>query len=153
MMGWGRKIVGRLLGAVPLFVAIILYGHDTFMQEWEGRFGYGQVEDYGLPQEVMEQFMSYDMDANGYIDPYEFSLLQYHITQVSVTLPVACHLSIACPTTPWVKGGAHVGLGCLRSSKCLTSGDEIGVKWSNVPILDEDGQEFTAQIIGIMGVS
>jgi hypothetical protein len=113
MMGWGRKIVGRLLGAVPLFVAIILYGHDTFMQEWEGRFGYGQVEDYGLPQEVMEQFMSYDMDANGYIDPYEFSLLQYHITQVSVTLPVACYFNapINCmPQHPvgkgWGKGGA-----------------------------------------------
>lgn len=77
------KTVCLWLGFTPLLIVLGFYWHQTLFLEYEGLFGYGQVEDYGLPAALMDQFRLYDTNADGYIDPYEFSFLQYHLDQVS----------------------------------------------------------------------
>lgn len=81
--GAGWKKISQFVGFTPLFIVFLFYWHETLLIEYEGQFGYGQVEDYGLPAEMMELFRSYDSDANGYIDPYEFSFLQENLEQAS----------------------------------------------------------------------
>ena len=74
----------QLLCLVPLLTLIIFYWSQTAILEWEGLFGYGEVQDYGLPGAVMEQFRLFDSNADGCIDPYEFSLLKHHLDVVSM---------------------------------------------------------------------
>ena len=77
---WGRTC--QLLGIIPLVVLVLMYWGQTLVLEWESRFGYGEVEDYGLPDTLMDQFRAYDTDASGCIDPMEFSMLRYQLEQV-----------------------------------------------------------------------
>ena len=74
--------VYQAVGFLPLLLGVVLYWGQTLVVEWEGQFGYGQVENYGLPAALMEQFRFYDSDANGFIDPFEFSILIQHLDQV-----------------------------------------------------------------------
>ncbi len=75
-------LVSQFLGSLPFFFLILLYWADTIVIELEGQFGYGQIQDYGLPPGLMEQFRLYDANADGYIDPYEFSYLEPILYQV-----------------------------------------------------------------------
>lgn len=78
-----RKKWRKIFCFLPLFLVVVAYWGQTLLLEWEGQFGYGQVKEYGLPESIMEQFRLYDSDANGYLDPYEFSVLQQHFNEVS----------------------------------------------------------------------
>ena len=82
----GRTKCSRYLyqffGSLPLIAVVVLYWGQTLVIEWEGHFGYGHSKDYGLPAPLMERFRFYDSDADGYIDPYEFSFLQQDLNKV-----------------------------------------------------------------------
>ena len=80
--GWTK--IGQFVGFGPLLLVLCMYWGETLLLEYEGHFGYGQVDDYGLPAALMEQFRSYDTDADGFIDPYEFSFLLNQLEQVYI---------------------------------------------------------------------
>ena len=78
-----RELSKTIFLSVPLLLLVILYWGQALVLEWEGIFGYGEVEDYGLPGDVMEQFRLFDSNADGSIDPHEFSILIHHLNVVS----------------------------------------------------------------------
>ena len=80
---WLGKAFSHLICFTPIFLVLVVYFHETVLLEYEGQFGYGRVDDYDLPAQLMEQFMAYDSDASGCIDPYEFSFLQDHLELAS----------------------------------------------------------------------
>ncbi len=79
-----RKKSWSLVGFIPLVLVLSLYWSDSLLLEYEALFGYGQAKDYGLPSQLMEQFRMYDTNADGFIDPDEFSFLQHHLDQVDI---------------------------------------------------------------------
>ena len=78
-----KELAKNIFLSVPLLLLVILYWGQALVLEWEGIFGYGEVEDYGLPEDIMEQFRLFDSNADGFIDPYEFSILKQHLDMVS----------------------------------------------------------------------
>ena len=62
----------KLLVALPIAIALVLYHLPTIMDEYEAWYGYGDARVYDLPPGVMDQFRVYDVNGDGYLDPYEF---------------------------------------------------------------------------------
>ena len=60
------------LAGIPLIAALLLYYAPTVIDEYYAYFGYGSVPMYELPPGVMDVFRVYDVNADGFIDPYEF---------------------------------------------------------------------------------
>ena len=60
------------LAGLPLLAALLLYYAPTVVDEYYAYFGYGSVPMYELPPGVMDVFRVYDVNADGFIDPYEF---------------------------------------------------------------------------------
>ena len=60
---------------LPLVVALGLYFAPSLLDEYEARFGYGEMPTFDLPPGVMDQFRVYDMNGDGSIDPFEFVVL------------------------------------------------------------------------------
>ena len=70
-----KVLLFQLICAIPLVVLSLAFLGDDIRTFWEMTYGYGSVPDYGLPAHIMEQFAQYDGDANGCIDPEEFSIM------------------------------------------------------------------------------
>lgn len=75
-----RSLLLKVVGTIPLLLAIVLYFGPSFISEWEAYFGYGSVPSYDLPPTVMHQFRLYDMDGDGYLDPYEFERMMHRLS-------------------------------------------------------------------------
>lgn len=82
------------LASLPILIAIVCYFIPTLRTEYEVRYGYGQVANYQLASNILDQFRMHDLNGDGRIDPYEFAnLLQTGILgTVNVSEPVSVGL-------------------------------------------------------------
>ena len=71
-----------MIYSLPLVLVVTLYWSQTLLDEWEGYFGYGHVEDFGLTSLMAEEFRNFDFNADGCIDPGEFYMLRQHFDKV-----------------------------------------------------------------------
>ena len=70
-----RAALVKVLGTTPLFLALVFYLGPRIISEWEAYFGYGSAPVYDVPSSVLHQFRLFDIDGNGFLDPYEFERL------------------------------------------------------------------------------
>ena len=63
------------LASLPILIAIVCYFIPTLRTEYEVRYGYGQVANYQLASNILDQFRMHDLNGDGRIDPYEFANL------------------------------------------------------------------------------
>ena len=71
------SVLIKLLGTVPLLAAIIFYCGPQIISEWEGYFGYGHTPSYDVAPSVLHQFRLFDVNGDGFLDPYEFERLTH----------------------------------------------------------------------------
>jgi len=71
----GRVMIFQLICAIPLiFVTLFVTRHDL-LNFLEMKYGYGTMQNYGLPDGVMKKFNEFDTDLSGCIDPEEFAMM------------------------------------------------------------------------------
>ena len=74
-----RPVLVKVLGTIPLLLALMLYLGPRIISEWEAYFGYGSAPTYNVPTSVLHHFRRFDGDGNGFLDPYEFqSFMEQH---------------------------------------------------------------------------
>ena len=62
----------HVLASIPLLLAVLAYNAPTILSEYAAYYGYGEAPSYDLPPGVMDAFRTYDVDGDGFLDPYEF---------------------------------------------------------------------------------
>ena len=76
----------NVLLALPIAIGLALYNYKTIHDELQAWRGYGLAAMHeGVSDEVLNQFRMYDVNGDGYIDPYEFDQL---IRNVNLEMPV-----------------------------------------------------------------
>ena len=74
-----HPVLVKVVGTIPLLLALMLYLGPRMISEWEAYFGYGAAPTYNVPTSVLHHFRRFDSDGNGCLDPYEFqSFLEQH---------------------------------------------------------------------------
>ena len=71
----GKHSRWNWLASLPIVFAAIFYFVPTMRSEYEARYGYGQVANYQLASNILDQFRMHDLNGDGKIDPYEFANL------------------------------------------------------------------------------
>lgn len=69
-----RSVLVKVVGTIPLFLALMFYLGPRIISEWEAYFGYGSAPTYNVPSSVLHHFRRFDADGNGFLDPYEFQI-------------------------------------------------------------------------------
>ena len=72
-----RSVLVKLLGTLPLLAALVFYCGPQIISEWEAYFGYGRTPSYDVPPSVLHQFRLFDVNGDGFLDPYEFERLSH----------------------------------------------------------------------------
>jgi hypothetical protein len=62
----------HVLASIPLLLALLAYNAPTILSEYLAYYGYGEAPSYELPPGVMDAFRTYDLNGDGFLDPYEF---------------------------------------------------------------------------------
>ena len=70
-----RSVLVKLLGTLPLIAALVFYMGPQIISEWEAYFGYGHTPSYNVPPSILHQFRLFDVNGDGFLDPYEFEKL------------------------------------------------------------------------------
>lgn len=74
-----RSVIIKLVGTLPLIAALIFYLGPRIIAEWEGYFGYGHTPSYNVPPSILHQFRLFDVNGDGFLDPYEFERLSHQL--------------------------------------------------------------------------
>ena len=70
-----RSVLVKLVATLPLIAALVLYLGPQIISEWEAYFGYGHATSYDVPPSILHQFRLFDINGDGFLDPYEFERL------------------------------------------------------------------------------
>ena len=75
-----RRCVFISAAVFGVLLSVFLYNYGTFLIDgfimWRG---YERAKEFGVPQDIMDMFFSYDSDGNGAIDPFEFMFVVDHM--------------------------------------------------------------------------
>lgn len=72
-----RSVLVKLVATLPLIAALVLYLGPQIISEWEAYFGYGHTPNYDVPPSILHQFRLFDVNGDGFLDPYEFERLSH----------------------------------------------------------------------------
>ena len=70
----------KLLAALPLVLALIVYLGPLVLDKWDSTHGYTAPLYDGVPEDFMDDFRLYDVDGNDCIDPTEFYELMIKVS-------------------------------------------------------------------------
>ena len=90
------SVLFQITCAIPLVIVTLFVVRHDLMNMWEMKFGYGTMETYGLPRNIIEKFHEFDTNLDGCLDPEEFAMMDLVSVRQAVSNPTFFYWSPDC---------------------------------------------------------